>query len=86
MSPSKGQLSEVKAAAAIECGRLVLLENDMIAITGFRFHCVQNKAGFFLKVLYHLIADEHMDSGRPLLVNLADLLRRNTEKLSNFFC
>jgi hypothetical protein len=27
-----------------------------------------------------------MDPCRPLLVNLADLVRRNAEKLSNFFC
>lgn len=31
-----------------------LLQYNMIAITGFCFHCVQNKTGFFLKVLYHL--------------------------------
>lgn len=83
MSPSEGE--EGKAAAAVEGRGLTLLENDMIAVTGFCFHRVQNKAGFFLEVLYHLIADDHMDPCRPLLVNLADLVRRNAEKLSNFF-
>lgn len=63
-----------------------LLQYDMIAIIGFCFHCVQNKTGFFLKVLYHLITNEHVDSCWPLLVDLADLARGNAEKLSNFFC
>lgn len=63
-----------------------LLQYNMIAITGFCFHCVQNKTGFFLKVLYHLIANEHMDARWPLLVDLADLARGNAEKLSNFLC
>lgn len=51
MSPSEGE--EGKAAAAVEGRGLTLLENDMIAVTGFCFHRVQNKAGFFLEVLYH---------------------------------
>ena len=57
----------------------------MVAIIGFCFHCVQNKTGFFLKILYHLVTDEHMDSCWPLLVDLADLAWGNAEKLSDFF-
>ena len=33
----------------------------------------------------YLITNEHMDSCRPLLVDLADLARGNAEKLSDFF-
>ena len=72
--PSRGEFPIGERSSSHQ-GRNIphLLQYDMIAIIGFCFHCVQNKTGFFLKVLYHLITNEHMDSCWPLLVDLADL-------------